>query len=137
MRVPEPIAILRPEISDIIGDTHIHISEFIIAKIQGKIKGRKGHPEITDEIFIRLPHNLNEPIKIHVDTRSAQKYIFVASSPTHVIVVETQRKESGVTEINTLYRVDKKEQKRLEKFPTAYCPPSGGTPSIPSYMPRQ
>jgi hypothetical protein len=137
LRVPEPIIMLRSEIASVIGDTFIHISEFIIAKIQGRIKDNVGHPEITDEILVRLPYALNNPIKIHTDIRSERKYIFIASDPLHVIIIETRRMETGLTEINTIYRIDRQEQRRLEKFPTAYCPPSGGTPSIPSYMPRQ
>ena len=38
-RNPELIAIIGIEISSIIGDSHIHISEFIVAKVKGKIVG--------------------------------------------------------------------------------------------------
>lgn len=137
LRMPEPIIMLCPEIASIIGDNYVHISEFIIAKIRGRIANNAGHPEITDEILVRLPYSLNNPVKIHTDIRSERKYIFIASDPMHVIIIETQRMETGLTEINTIYRIDRQEQRRLEKFPTAYCSPSGGTPGIPSYMPRQ
>lgn len=43
---------LKNEIFNIIGDKIIHISEFIIAKIKGKVRGNNGHPEITEDIFL-------------------------------------------------------------------------------------
>jgi hypothetical protein len=134
-RIPEPIVILGLEISEIIGDDCIHISEFIIAKIKGRISQFNGHPEITDEILSKLLFNLSNPLKILFDKRSHRKYLFVASSPEHIIVVEIRRRETGKTEINTIYPVGEKEQRRLGKFPIAYCPDSGGTPT-PSCMPR-
>jgi len=49
----------------------------------------------------------------------SNKFLFIAKNPDHLIVVEVKRKESGKTEINTIYKIDKKEQRRLDKFPTA------------------
>jgi hypothetical protein len=118
-RVPEPIVVLESGISRIIGDDHVHISEFIVAKIKGLIPGLDGHPEITDDIFHRLPSNISNPLRIAVDKRSLNKYLFIAEKPAHLIVIEVKRAESGKTEINTVYRIDRKEQRRLDKFPTA------------------
>lgn len=103
----------------LIGDDRIHISEFIIAKIKGLIPKLDGHPEITDEIFHRLSGDLLNPIRIAKDRRSSNKYLFIARRPAHLIVIEIKRVESGKTEINTIYRIDQKEQRRLDKFPTA------------------
>lgn len=133
-RVPEPITVLRPEISSIIGDAQIHISEFIIAKIKGLIPAFIGHPEISDAMFINLPHNLSYPQQILADRRSNQKHLFVTSEPDHIIVVEVRRLESGKTEINTMYPIGDKEKRRLEKFQITFSH-SGGTPT-PSCMPH-
>ena len=134
-RIPELIAVLGSDISRIIGDDRVHISEFIVAKINGRIPQFNGHPEITDDILLQLPFNLSNPLRILVDRRNDRKYLFAASSPGHIIVVEIKRLETGKTEINTVYPVGEKEQRRLGKFPIAYCPDSGGTPT-PSCMPR-
>jgi hypothetical protein len=133
-RVPEPIALLRPEISCLIGDAQIHISEFIIAKVKGLIPAFIGHPEISDAMFLKLPHNLSYPQKILADRRSDQKHLFITSEPEHIIVVEVRRLESGKTEINTIYPIGDKEKRRLEKFQITFSH-SGGTPT-PSCMPR-
>lgn len=118
-RIPEAIVILDSELSRKIGDNRIHISEFIIAKVKGLIPTLGGHPEISDKIFERLPLNLCNPNKVILDKRLPNKYLFIASNPTHLIAVEVRRKESGKTEINTIYKIDRKEQRRLDKFPTA------------------
>ena len=118
-RIPEPIVLLESDISQTIGDDCVHISEFIVAKINGLIPGLDGHPEITDDIFHRLPSNISNPLRIAVDKRSLNKYLFIAEKPAHLIVIEVKRAESGKTEINTVYRIDRKEQRRLDKFPTA------------------
>ena len=134
-RIPETTIIIRPEIAGCIGDNRVHISEFIIAKVKGRISGFNGHPEIIDAIFEKLPWNINNPKEILVDKRSDKKYLFVAEEPTHIIVVEIARKDSGKTEINTIYPISEKERRRLNKYPIAFSSSSGGTPT-PSYMPR-
>lgn len=53
------------------------------------------------------------------DVRSPNRYMFVVEKPLHLIVIEIKRIESGTTEINTIYRIDRDERRRLEKFPTA------------------
>lgn len=118
-RIPEPIYIPNKQISRVIGNEAVHISEFIIAKIKGLIPTLNSHPEITDEIFCRLPQSLCNPASIIRDTRSVKKYMFVIEKPLHLIVIGIKRIESGKTEINTIYRIDRDEQRRLNKFPTA------------------
>ena len=118
-RTPEPIAILDFNTSEALKGEVIHISEFVIAKIKGCVARLAGHPEITDGIFCRLPFNLCNPIRIVKETRSANKYLFIAENPLHLIVIEVRRMQSGKTEINTIYRINREEQRRLEKFPTA------------------
>ncbi len=122
----ELITTVDEDISVIIGDHSIHISEFIIAKVKGKSVGLVGHPEITDEIFLRIPFNLSNPQEIIQDIRSPRKYLFINSNPQHEIVVEVFRKESGKTEINTLHLISIHKLKQLEsRFPVVYS--SGGT----------
>jgi hypothetical protein len=135
-RIPELIVILEPNLAQVIGDDHIHISEFIIAKMKGMIPALDGHLEITDLIFKELPMNINNPKEILVDKRVVGKYLFIARDPVHVIVIEVMREESGMTEINTIYPISEKERRRLDKYPIAFSSGSGGTPT-PSYMPRQ
>lgn len=118
-RIPEAIVILGPEIADRIGDDRVHISEFVIAKVKGLIPVLDGHPEITDDMFERLPLSLSNPSRVIFDTRLPNKYLFIAEDPVHAIAVEVRRKESGKTEINTIYKIDGQEQRRLDKFPTA------------------
>ena len=118
-RMSEVIVMLGPELAEKIGDNRVHISEFIIAKVKGLIPTLGGHPEITDDIFGRLPSSLYSPSRVILDKRLPNKYLFIAHNPTHLIAVEVRRKESGKTEINTMYMIDKKEQGRLDKFPTA------------------
>ena len=110
-RIPSLIAVLEPNLAKIIGDDQVHISEFIIAKVKGLIPALDGHPEITDHIFEELPMNINHPNEILVDKRVNGKYLFTAKDPLHVIVVEVTRKESGKTEINTIYPIGEKEEK--------------------------
>ncbi len=117
-RKPQLIVVVGTDISEIIGDTHIYISEFIIAKVKGKIPEHNGHPEVTDEIFMKISESLSVPQKIIRDTRHNQKFLFINNDPLHEIVVEVSRQESGVTEINTIHIIDIQELKRLErKFP--------------------
>jgi hypothetical protein len=118
-RAPEAIVILGSELAEKIGDDRVHISEFIIAKVKGLIPTLGGHPEITDDIFGRLPLSIFNPSRVILDKRSPNKYLFIADNPTHLIAIEVRRKESSKTEINTIYKIDKKEQRRLDKFPTA------------------
>lgn len=128
-RVPKLIILLPGNISDIIGDNKIYLSEFIIAKVKGKIKNLKGHPKITDEILYQLPRNLSKPYKILKDIRQKQKeeYLFINIDPLHQIVIEITRKESGLTEINSIFDTTPQELKRLEgKLPTVFS--SGETP---------
>lgn len=134
-RIPQAIAVLNDELSDILGDRIVYISEFIIAKIKGKIPKLNGHPEITDEMFLAIPYDVIDPVKVLRDKSSDSKYLFIARNGKRVIVIEVKRHESGLTEISTIYPIGKKEQRRLEKFPIAYCPGSGGAP-ISSYVPH-
>jgi hypothetical protein len=115
---PELISILNSDISDIIGDNFVYISEFVIAKVKGKINELNGHPEITDEIIESIPYLIQRPHEILQDTRSGKKYLFIISNPFIEIVIEVRRIESGKTEINTLHRINTEELRRLErKFP--------------------
>jgi hypothetical protein len=126
-RSSELIVTVPQEISRIIGDDEIHLSEFIVAKVRGFIRDKVGHPEITDEIFLKIPQNLSNPKEILQDIRASKKYLFINVNPLHEIVVEIFRRESGKTEINTIHIINTQELKRLEhKFPVVYS--SGGTP---------
>lgn len=126
-RKPELVVVLPEKIALIIGDKKVHISEFIIAKIMGRIKNIIGHPEITDEIFRKIPENVISPDLILKDTRTDKKYLFIGLNPMHEIVVEVSREESGLTEINTIHKILSDELKRLgNKFPVVYS--SGETP---------
>lgn len=126
---PQLIAIIDAEITGIIGDRLIHISEFVIAKVKGLIPELDGHPEITDELFLKLPVFIAYPYKILRDTRADRKFLFITASPQTEIVIEVRRFESGVTEINTFHKVELDELKRLErKFPVVYSE-SAETPS--------
>lgn len=127
-RESELIALLPHDIAIIIGDSSVYLSEFIIAKIKGKIKEKIGHPEITDELLLRVPDSLSNPVKILEDNRNTKKYLFINIEPIHEIVVEICRKESHKTEINTIHLIGLPELQRLErKFPVVYSS-SGGTP---------
>ena len=115
---PEPIAILNERISLLIRDTVIHLSEFVIAKVKGKIPALNYHPEITDDIFISLPSIIQYPQQVLKDTRASGKYLFIIESPFIEVVIEVRRIDSGKTEINTLHKITIEELKRLErKFP--------------------
>ncbi len=117
-KIPEPIVILCEDISSIIGDDSIFLSEFVIAKVKGKIPLLSGHPEITDEIIISLPSLIQFPLKIFQDTRANNKYLFIIAHPSLEVVIEVKRLESGKTEINTFHKIGIDEIKRLErKFP--------------------
>jgi hypothetical protein len=128
-RKPKLIVILPNNIAAIIGDNKVHISEFVMAKIKGRIKGYKGHPKITDEVLFNLPRSLSNPRKIIQDTRKGNRkeYLFINIEPLHQIVVEIERRLSGHTEINTIFDTTINELKRLEdKLPTVFS--SGETP---------
>ena len=133
-KVPEPIFALPPDVSDLVEDTVVHISEFIIAKVQGKIGFNKGHPEITPEILLSIPNTLCKPSKIYEDKRTLNrtKYLFICNIPLHQIVVEIRRMETGKTEINTIFDMRNSELKRLEgKLPTIFSS-TGGAPTSSS-----
>lgn len=128
-RDSELIAVLPDKIAVVIGDSKIYISEFIIAKVKGKISELIGHLEITDTILLKIPYNLSFPMEILQDTRSSKKYLFINIDPLHEIVVEISRYDSRKTEINTIHIIDYKELKRLEhKFPVVYS--SGESPNF-------
>jgi hypothetical protein len=56
-----------------------------------------------------------------------KEYLFININPIHQIVVEIERRSSGLTEINTIFDSTPKELKRLEdKLPTIFS--SGETP---------
>lgn len=120
----ELIAVLPKDIALTIGDNRIHISEFIIAKIKGLIVGNNGHPEITEDIFIKLPESLSNPFKIYEDNRvlNRNKYIFIKLDPDHQIIIEIFRPESGRTEINTIIPLVLRKRKQLEKNLKAVFP---------------
>lgn len=129
-REAQLVTILPKPIANIIGDDKIHLSEFVAAKIKGLVKGFPGHPNITDDVIRRLPDSLSTPQKILEDVRkeTRKEYLFINTDPTHQIVVEIERKPSGLTEINSIFDSTDKELKRLEgKLPTVYS--SGETPS--------
>lgn len=136
-REPELVTKLPQNIADIVGDDEVNISEFIMAKIKGKIRGFKNHLEITDKIFREIPSELCRPDEILRDVRSKRvKYLFIKIKPKQQIVIEIKRPESGKTEINTIFQMSHKEQRRLEQtLPTAYKAPLGDAPTSP-YMPR-
>lgn len=115
-RVPELIVTICNDIARIVGDTHIYISEFIIAKVKGKIGNLGGHPEITDEIFLQIPKTIHNPHRIYLDQRTdgRTKYLFVENIPPHQIVIEVRRFESGKTEINTIIPLGNRTLKQLE-----------------------
>jgi len=124
------IAILPTRIARIICTRKIYISEFVVAKIKGKIQGFEGHPKITDELILSLPTNLKHPTQIIEDTRKhhRKEYIFIAINPLRQIIVEVERKISGRTEINSIFETTPAELKRLEgKLPTIFS--SSETPS--------
>lgn len=138
-RSPELIARLPIKISRIIGSKDVYISEFIIAKIKGKINELDGHPEISDEILERLPKSLSRPYKIYEDNRTPNrdKYIFINMDPAHQIVVEIHRPESGKTEINTIIPLNSKKRKQLEKNLKAVFTSAGGATNPSSSLSQQ
>lgn len=116
--IPEPIIILNKNLSEIIGDNIVYLSEFVIAKIKGKVPELNSHVEITDDIFLLLPTLLQSPQEILKDTRALDKYLFIICNPFIEVVIEVRRIESNKTEINTLHKINIEELKRLErKFP--------------------
>lgn len=122
-RNPELVATLPPHIAGIISEENIYISEFIIAKIKGLVHRYPGHPEISDEVFKKVNNALIDLDKILVDNRilGRKKYIFKSLNPLLLVVIEIKRKETGKTEINTIYTPKIKELKRLEgKLPVFY-----------------
>lgn len=129
-RDSELIVVLPYKIAKFIRSNYVNLSEFIIAKVKGKIEGIAGHPEIMDEIFFKIPFSLSYPREILEDTRLNKKYLFININPLNEIVVEISRFDSGKTEINTIHLINPNELKRLEqKFPVVYS--SGGTPGFP------
>lgn len=132
---PTLLVVLPVRIANIIGDKEVYISDFVVAKILGKISTLNNHPEITEEILLRLSNTLIRPNEIIEDTRKGKKYLFIGENPLHQIVIEIRRSESGKSEINTIFRINSDELKRLErKFPVVYS--VGGTPT-PSSSPSQ
>lgn len=129
-RTPRLISILPQNISEVIEDNKVYISEFIIAKVKGRVKMFDGHLLITDKIFLQISETLSNPDKILSDNRIAHKnkFLFIILNPLYLIAVEVKRLESGLTEVNTIYELEYTELKRLEaKLPTVFS--SGGTPS--------
>ncbi len=128
-RESELIVTLPPLIANVIKSNRVYLSEFVIAKVKGRIRDFSGHPNITDTILSRIPINLSKPFKIIEDTRHTNKkeYLFINIEPIHQIVVEIERKSTGLTEINTIFDSTENELKRLEgKLPTIFS--SGETP---------
>ena len=124
-KTPVLVAVLDKEISIIIGDRLIHLSEFVIAKIKGFIPELDGHKEITNGLFLKLPDLIARPFKILRDTRADRKFLFITISPQTEIVIEVRRIESALTEINTFHVVGIDKLKRLErKFPVVYSKPA-------------
>ncbi|MEK7095653.1 MAG: hypothetical protein AAB917_03265 [Patescibacteria group bacterium] len=120
---PEMIVVLNQNISSIITDNNVHISEFIVAKIKGRIRNNRGHSEINQKIFLSIPNTLNNPSRIYIDHRKTErnKYLFVSLKPSHQIVVEVKRIESGKTEINSIIPLGKRTLKQLgNKFQAVY-----------------
>ena len=138
-RDSELIVTLPKIISVVIGDNKIYISEFIIAKVKGKIKELGGHPEITDEIFEMLPISLSKPNIIYEDNRvmDRNKYIFIKIDPAHQIVVQVCRPDSGKTEINTIIPLNYKKRKQLEKNLKAVFTSAGGATNPSSSLSQQ
>lgn len=138
-RDPELIATLSDNISLVIGDEKIYISEFIIAKIKGFIRNNEGHPEIDDSIFLNLPHSLSYPFEIYEDKRVVGKckYIFIKLDPAHQIIVEILRAESGKTEINTIIPLNNKKRKQLKKNLRAVFTSVGGATNPSSSFSQQ
>ncbi len=138
-RDPELIVILPETIATIIGSSDVYISEFIIAKIKGKIRELGGHPEISDNTLERLPESLSKPFKIYEDNRTPDrdKYIFIKIDPAHQIVVEIHRPESGKTEINTIIPLNSKKRKQLEKNLKAVFTSAGGATNPSSSLSQQ
>lgn len=116
-RDSELIVRLPSLISNILGSNEIYLSEFVIAKVKGRITKLNNHPEITDDIFIMLPESLSNPFRIYEDNRVAnrKKYIFIKIDPSHQIVVEINRANSGRSEVNTVIPLNAKKRKQLEK----------------------
>lgn len=114
-KAPVLIAVLSKKIGGIIGDRLVHVSEFVIAKIKGLIPELDGHPEITNDIFLRIPKSLNEPLYIYRDERTSGriKFLFVADEPLHLLVIEMLRLETGVTEINSIFPLGERTLKQL------------------------
>lgn len=128
-RDSELVVTLPAVIANVIKNNRIYLSEFIVAKIKGLIKGNSGHKEITDHVLFDIPKNLSKPREIIEDTRGNKKYLFININPLHTVVVEISRANWGKTEINTIYPLDSKELKRLEnKFPVVFS--SGETPNL-------
>jgi hypothetical protein len=124
-KIPVLIAVLNIEISDIIGDRLVHISEFVIAKIKGLIPELDGHPEINNSVFIKIPKSLNNPLYIYTDTRTSgrRKFLFVADEPMHLLVVEIMRLETGISEINSIFPLGQRTLKQLgSKFQAVLSP---------------
>jgi hypothetical protein len=114
-KMPVLVAVLNEEISGIVCDQLVHISEFVIAKIKGLIPELDGHKEITDYIFTRIPKSLNDLLYIYADSRTSgkRKLLFVADKPLHLLVVEIVRLESGVSEINSIFPLGERTLKQL------------------------
>lgn len=120
---PELIVLLNDSVSTIIKDNYVCISEFILAKVQGKIGNNNGHPEITKQIFHDIPTTLNYPSFIYIDERYSErmKYLFIGTFPLHQVVIEVRRFESGVTEINSIIPLGNRTLKQLgNKFQAVY-----------------
>lgn len=115
-KTPHVVTTLPEKIADVVGDKQVHLSDFVVAKVKGLISTIKGHPEVTNDMFAKIPDNLSDPSKILSDPRTdgRTKYLFLGDNPTHQIVVELYRPESGKTEINTIIPMGDRSIKQLE-----------------------
>lgn len=115
-RLPVEVARLHPKLGFGPLISRVHLSEFVIAKIMGRIPDFLGHDDWKDVDFVAVPHLLKNPAIVLRDSRSNSKYLHIdASESRRLIVVEVERRPSGHTSINTMYRIDPAEYKRLCK----------------------
>lgn len=136
---PICIGTLSVHLASIVKDDRIHLSEFVVAKIKGRIKGFHGHPNLTNEILLRIPNTLRFPCRVYHDNRveGRMKYLFVGKDPKHIVAVEVRRREYGLTVINTVFDTFDSELKRLEARLPVVHDHVGGTPHSPSSLSQQ
>lgn len=106
------VCYFQKELAKRIGDSHVYISEFVVAKILGHVSHLQGHPEITKDFLKKLPNYLNSPKEILMRVDRAKERYLICGYPHHKIVLEIKR-DDNKTQINTIHIIKESKLKRF------------------------